>query len=128
MAKKDPSHSPAKNHFTAIFYHHAFDDHNNLYHAVPSIEGTRTTDHWPIQIFSFLMAMTETNTYLVVQNFFYKIKDPKIVTKFLDFCCELVWQLVDDTDVTTDEDVEDVEAAIDIHNAHSFLTAPHSPP
>ncbi len=29
-------------------YRHTVDDHNNLRHAVPSIEGMWTTDQWPV--------------------------------------------------------------------------------
>ncbi len=47
-------------------YRHAVDDHNNLQHAVPSLEGTWQADWWPIHVFSILLAITKINTYLVI--------------------------------------------------------------
>ena len=36
---------PYSNHYR---FRHSIDDHNNLRHQVPSIEGTWTTQRWPI--------------------------------------------------------------------------------
>ena len=72
---KDPSKTveasfqytePFQNHF---LYRHAVDDHNNLRHAVPSIEGTWTTHYWPNRVFSFLLAVTEVNAFLATKYF-----------------------------------------------------------
>jgi hypothetical protein len=57
---------PFANHFR---YRHAVDDHNNLRHAVPSIEGTWVTQRWPIRVFCFLLAVAEVNCYLAYKYF-----------------------------------------------------------
>ena len=39
-------------------YRHAVDDHNNLRHALPSLEDTWRTIRWPTCVFTFLLAVT----------------------------------------------------------------------
>ncbi len=56
---------PYKWHFK---YCHAVDDHNNLCHALPSLEDTWKTDQWPLLVFTFLLAVTEVNVYLIHKN------------------------------------------------------------
>ena len=60
--------------YTETFYNHykychAVDDHNNLRHQVPSIEGSWVTHRWPARVFSFLLAISETNAFLSFRNF-----------------------------------------------------------
>ena len=43
---------PFSNHFK---YCHTVDDHNNLRHAVPSLEGTWWTYRWPFRVFLFFL-------------------------------------------------------------------------
>jgi hypothetical protein len=50
--------------FLHFKYRHAVDDHNNLRHAVPSIEETWITTRWVLRVFQFLLAVTEVNMYL----------------------------------------------------------------
>ena len=52
-----------------VCYRHAVDDHNNLRHALPSLEDTWVTQRWEIQVFAFLLAVTEVNTYLAMRHF-----------------------------------------------------------
>jgi hypothetical protein len=40
-------------------FRHAVDDHNNLRHALPSIEHTITTTRWEMRVFSFVLTVTE---------------------------------------------------------------------
>ena len=35
----------------------AVDDHNNLRHAIPSLEMTWTTHHWPCRVFCFCLPL-----------------------------------------------------------------------
>ncbi len=105
-------------------YLHAVNVHNNLCHAVPSFEGTSITEQWPIQVFSFLLAVTKINTYFTICHFVYKSKAPKIVPKLLDFCNEFVWQMIENANVSTDEVVNDMEVSIDNCNSLNFATAP----
>ncbi|KAL3773331.1 hypothetical protein ACHAWO_002914 [Cyclotella atomus] len=43
-------------------YRHSVDDHNNLHHSLPSIEGSWTTDQWALCVFQFLLAISGTAT------------------------------------------------------------------
>ena len=54
------------NHFK---YRHMVDDHNNLCHALPSIEATWKTHRWANHVFSFLFAVSAINTYLSFRHF-----------------------------------------------------------
>ncbi len=60
---------PYKWHFK---YHHAVDDHNILFHALPSLEDTWKTDQWPLLVFTILLAVTEVNVYLIHKNVVHK--------------------------------------------------------
>ncbi len=40
-------------------FRHLVDDHNNLRHSLPNLEGTWITECWPIHVFSFLLAISE---------------------------------------------------------------------
>ena len=57
---------PVEIHFR---YRHAIDDHNNLRHALPSIEDTWRTNHWPCRVFAYKLAVSEVNTYLTMKHF-----------------------------------------------------------
>ena len=50
-------------------FRHCVDNHNNLRHSVPSIEGTIKTHCWPTRVFSFLIAISEVNAYLAMKEF-----------------------------------------------------------
>ena len=57
---------PFANHF---YFRHAVDDHNNLRHGLPSIESTIVTHHWPLRVFTFLLAVTEVNIFKAFSYF-----------------------------------------------------------
>ena len=57
---------PFANHFA---YRHAVDDHNNLRHRLPSLEDTWVTHRWPLRVFSFILAISEVNTYKAMKYF-----------------------------------------------------------
>ncbi len=71
-------------------FRHAVDDHNNLHHSIPSVEGTIMTTRWEMRAFSFLLAVCEVNAFLTYQ-FFCK---PKPIPTLQQFCHKLVWQLI----------------------------------
>ncbi len=50
-------------------YRHLIDDHNNIHHEVPSIEGTLKTQRWAIPVFQFVLAVAEVNMYLTMRHF-----------------------------------------------------------
>ena len=59
-------HEPFSLYFT---YQHVVDNHNNLHHAVPSIEETWVTTRWALRVLQFLLAVTEVNMYLCMRYF-----------------------------------------------------------
>ncbi len=106
-------------------YRHTVDNHNNLRHAVLSIEGTWTTDRWPVRVFQFLLAITEINTYLVIRHFVFKTKDPQVVPKLLAFRRELAWLLIDNEFFPkTTEENKKVEEKTLSENNHWHAVAP----
>jgi hypothetical protein len=48
-------------------YRHAVDDHNNLCHALPSIEDSWVTHRWEIRVFSFVLAISKVNAFLALR-------------------------------------------------------------
>ena len=66
-------------------YRHAVDDHNNLRHALPSLEDAWMTIRWPVRIFTFLLDLTKTNVYLALGYFVYIGAKKKLLPKYLDF-------------------------------------------
>jgi len=50
-------------------YRHAVDDHNNLHHALPSVEDSWVTHRWEIRVFSFVLAISEVNAFLALRYF-----------------------------------------------------------
>lgn len=54
------------NHF---LFRHTIDNHNNLWHYSPSAEETWVTQRWPVRIFTFLLSITEVNSYLAFKYF-----------------------------------------------------------
>ena len=66
---------------------HVVDDHNNLRHAILSIEHTITTMHWEICVFSFLLVVSEVNAYLAY--WFFCKPDP--FPTLQQFCHKLGW-------------------------------------
>jgi len=71
-------------------FRHAVDDHNNLRHSVPSVEGTIITTRWEMRVFSFLLAVCEVNAFLTYR-FFCK---PDPVPTLQQFRSKLAWQLI----------------------------------
>jgi hypothetical protein len=50
-------------------FRHAVDNHNNLCHSTPSVEGTIMTTCWEIRVFLFLLAVCELNAFLTYRFF-----------------------------------------------------------
>ncbi len=105
-------------------YRHAVDDHNNLRHAVPSIEGTFLTSRLPLRVFSFLVAVTEINAYLIVKYFIYK-NDPKNLPKLLNFRRELAWQMIESFCDHSEPQQDEGAASRDAYEVHKHCPAPH---
>jgi len=60
---------PFANHYN---YRHCVDDHNNLRHSVPSIEGSIVTQRWVMRVFCFILAISEVNAFLAMRFFVWK--------------------------------------------------------
>ena len=56
-------HEPFYLHFN---YHHIVDDHNNLWHNVPSVKETWVTNRWALCVLQFLMAVTEAPLHAIL--------------------------------------------------------------
>ena len=89
MTKKFRYTEPFANYF---LFCHAVDDHNNLQHSLPSIEGTWVTHCWPVRVFSFLLAISEINTYLALKYFVWSIDEQR---QLHDFRRRLAFNLID---------------------------------
>ena len=82
-------------------YRHAVDDHNNLRHALPSLEDTWRTTRWEIRVFTFLLAVTEVNVYLVLRWFVCIGASKKLLPKYHEFRRRLAWLFIDNPHITT---------------------------
>jgi hypothetical protein len=72
-------------------FRHLIDDHNNKCHAVPSIEGTLTTQRWAMRVFEFFLATSEVNMFLGQKHF---VWDGAEQQTLLDFRRGLAWDLI----------------------------------
>ncbi len=81
-------------------YQHVVDDHNNLRHAMPSLEDTRRAERWPVRVFTFFLTVTEINIYLALKHFVWEKSD---VPKLLDFRHTLGWEHIDNPMLVDDE-------------------------
>ena len=93
-----PYHEPFSLHFT---YRHVVDDHNNLRHAVPSIEETWVTTHWALRVLQFLLVVTELNVYLCMRYF---VWDGNEKMTLLEFRRNLAWDLINNTEIVVKEE------------------------
>ena len=71
-------------------YRHAVDDHNNLRHALPSIEYKWVTYWWECRVFSFILAISEVNEFLILRYFVYCGLHREGMPTLLDFFRKLV--------------------------------------
>ncbi len=53
-------------------YHHILNNHDNLHHSSQAWEETWITMHWAVCLFTFLLAITRVNLYLIMQSFVWK--------------------------------------------------------
>ena len=81
-----------KNHY---LYRHAVDDHNNLRHKIQSIEGCWQTTRWVIRVFSFLIALSETNAFLAIRYFVWHKPFRRAPITLLEFRKRLAVQLIE---------------------------------
>ena len=75
-------------------YCHAVDDHNNLRHALPSIEDTWMTDRWECRVFAFILDISEVNAFLILRYFFYCGLHQEGMPGILEFRRKLAWKII----------------------------------
>jgi hypothetical protein len=104
-----------------FLYRHAIDDHNNLRHALPSIEDSWVTQRWEVRVFGFVLAITKVNTFLAVRYFTFANGTIDGCPTLMKFCRILAWQLINNRWIVEEERAE---AEARIGNVHRILTAP----
>ena len=67
-------------------YHHVIDDNNNLRNALPSLEDTWMTDRWECRVFTFILAILEVNTFLILLYYVYCGLHWEVMPALMDFC------------------------------------------
>lgn len=97
-------------------FRHAVDDHNNVRHSLPSVEGTIITTRWEMRVFSFLLAVSEVNAFLTYR-FFCK---PDIMPTLQEFRHKLAWQLIKNRWIMEQDAGEQQEACA----IHQLMKAP----
>lgn len=101
-------------------YRHAVDDHNNLRHALPSIEDGWRTIRWENRVFSFVLAVCEVNAYLFLRYFVCARWAKDDVPTLLMFRRKLAWELINNNWIGRQE--QSINIAID--NVHMLSMAP----
>ena len=102
-------------------YRHAVDDHNNLRHALPSIEDSWVTQRWETRVFSFIVAICEVNAFLCLRYFTFGKGAIAGCPTLLKFRRRLAWEMIQNSWIATESEREQ-EAAAD--SVHQLLTAP----
>ena len=81
-------------------------------------------EHWPIRVFSFLLAISEVNCFLALKHFVFQDD----MTIYLDFRNELFWSLINNPFLPHENSTA---SGIDTLNMdlHDIMTAPlmHQP-
>ena len=116
-------------------YRHGVDDHNNLRHQIPSIEGSWLTSRWPIRVLCFLLAVSEVNTFLAFRFFIWNKKLQPSNT-LLQFRRKLAIQLIHNDWLRNDDEQDGCEGENMVRKSkrrkgqgesaatHDLLTAP----
>ncbi len=105
-------------------FRHAVDDHNNLRHALPSVEETWITKWWECRVFEFILGILEVNAFLVLRHFVFGGGSIEGCPTLLVFRCRLAWQLINNPWLRQEEQ----EAAAQAPPAmiHKLKAAPHN--
>ena len=102
-------------------YRHAVDDHNNLRHALPSIEDSWVTKRWEVRVFSFILAITEVNAFLAIRYFTFRNGEIDGCPTLLKFRRLLAWEMIRNRWIVEEERAEE---ALRVGDVHVLLTAP----
>ena len=105
-------------------YCHAVEDHNNLCHALPSIEDGWRTVRWENCVFSFVLAVSEINAYLFLWYFVCTNWARDDVPTLLMFCCKLAWELINNQWIRRQE--RNVNIPIDKKHSLMMIAPKHA--
>jgi hypothetical protein len=103
-------------------YCHAVDDHNNLRHALPSIEDSWATQRWEIRVFLFVLAISEVNAFLALWYFTFAKGTIAGCPTLIVFRWRLAWQLIRNSWIAAEETAAGMEG---ISSVHTLMTAPN---
>ena len=101
-------------------YRHAVDDHNNLRHALPSIEDSWVTHRWEIRVFLFVLAISEVNAFLALRYFTFAKGTIAGCPTLIVFRRRLAWQLIRNSWIAAEESAAGLEG---ITSVHMLMTA-----
>ena len=107
---------PFANHY---LYRHAVDDHNNARHALPSIEDTWGTHRWPCRVFSYILATSEVNTWLIYRYFVWKNNEMELI----DFRKKLAFALINNRYIE-EENITVERKKRKMYGDHTLIRAP----
>eukprot|EP00804_Cyclotella_cryptica_P019867 CCRYP_017044-RA/>CCRYP_017044-RA protein AED:0.24 eAED:0.24 QI:0/-1/0/1/-1/0/1/0/190 len=108
--------------FLHFKYRLTVDDHNNLRHAVPSIEETWITTRWVLRCFQNLLAVTEVNMYLAFQ---FIVWDGNERMTLLEFRRMFAWEMINNPElVEAEEKLRRSKRCRNLDAEHCMQTAP----
>ena len=96
-------------------YHHAVDNHNNLRHALPSIEDSWATQRWEIRVFLFVLAISEVNAFLALWYFTFAKGTIAGCPTLIVFRLRLAWQLIRNSWIAAEETAAGMEGISSVH-------------
>ncbi len=102
-------------------YRHAIDDHNNLRHALPSIEDSWIKRRWDTRLFSSILTITEVNAFLCLRYFTFGKGTLAGCPTLHEFRRRLAWQMIKNGWIMTEAERED---EVCIASVHQLMTAP----
>ena len=104
-------------------YRHEVGDHNNLRHALTSLEDTCGTDRWVIRVFTFLLAITEVNVFCVLRSFVFVGRLVRHLPTYHEFRRKFAWMLIDNEYYPLAEERAD-DLFLPLTRCHDIGTAP----
>ena len=103
-------------------YRHAVDDHNNLCHGLPSVDDSWATKQWEIQVFTFVLAISEVNVFIALRYFTFAKGTIAGCPTLIVFRRRLAWQLIRNSWIVAEESAAGME---DVPLVHMLMTAPN---
>ncbi len=113
-------HKKSKHFHLHFKYCHTVDDHNNLSHALPSVEDSWRKEGWPVWVLHFLFVISEVNSFLVWRGFIWGYN--KAPTD-LDFHQALLQELIDNP-MLSEEEENNAFSLWRQKSEHQLLTSP----